>query len=199
MNPPEATPYWHDPISPEFCEPSAVGAQRRLRALAACAWSPEAIQNQTGLPALLVDAITNGTGVVNPGLAETIADAYDELWNRDPPTTTPDEREAAQAAKSRAQRHGWAPPLAWDDDRIDLDEAKPAPTWKPHRMTKRAVDLVEDAEFVRQNGGYRQATMGQIAMRLGVSRDRLAQAHARASRYAARSAAPEAEAEADEC
>jgi DNA-binding transcriptional regulator YdaS (Cro superfamily) len=59
------------------------------------------------------------------------------------------------------------------------------------------VDIVEDAQFVRDHGGYRHADNTQIAMRLGVSRDQLDQAYSRARRYAARNATADAEAEAE--
>ena len=65
-------------------------------------------------------------------------------------------------------------------------DGRPSPDWKPrNRTTRRAVDVVEDAQFVRDHGGYRDADNTQIAMRLGVSRDRLDQAYCRARRYAA--------------
>jgi hypothetical protein len=183
-------------------EPSGIGARRRLRALAARSWSPEAIERATGLPALVTEAVIGsrrGVSRVNPSLARTVAAAYDQLWDRDPPTETAAQREAAEMTRTHAVSRGWAPPLAWDDDQIDLDDGQPAPEWKPaKRTTRRAVDLVEDADFVRQHDGYRQASIGQIAMRLGVSRDGLEQAHVRARRYSARTAdhAPETEGEA---
>jgi hypothetical protein len=65
------------------------------------------------------------------------------------------------------------------------------------RTTRRAVDVVEDAQFVRDHGGYRDADITQIAMRLGVSRDQLDQAYSRARRYAGRNATADAEAEAE--
>ncbi len=40
-------------------------------------------------------------------------------------------------------------------------------------ISRRAADLVEDAEFVREHDGYQDATMSQVAMRLGIKRDRL--------------------------
>jgi hypothetical protein len=57
------------------------------------------------------------------------------------------------------------------------------------------VDIVEDAQFVRDHGGYRDADNTQIAMRLGVSRDQLDQAYCRTRRYAARNASADIEAE----
>jgi hypothetical protein len=72
------------------------------------------------------------------------------------------------------------------------------PDWKPRkRTTRRAVDIVEDAQFVRDQGCYRDADNTQIATRLGVSRDQLDQAYCRARRYADRSATADAEAEAE--
>jgi hypothetical protein len=58
---------------------------------------------------------------------------------------------------------------------------------------------VEDADFVRQFGP-RDATLGEVAHRLGIKRDRLDQAYTRARRYAARTAgrrAADAEREAE--
>ena len=58
------------------------------------------------------------------------------------------------------------------------------------------MDIVEDAQFVRDHGGYRDADNTQIAMRLGVSRDQIDQAYCRARRYASRTAIVGTEAEA---
>jgi hypothetical protein len=124
----------------------------------------------------------------------------DQLWSRDPPSGTAEERQAGQEARSRAIAGRWAPPLAWDDDKIDRPGGKPERGWKPsNRSTRRRVDLMEDAEFVRQNDGYRQASVVQVAMRLGVTRDCLEQAYSRARRQAARAAAREVQREAAAC
>ena len=47
------------------------------------------------------------------------------------------------------------------------------------RRTVRAADLVEDAEFVRQVGGYEQASVGVVARRLGVTQAALEKALSR--------------------
>ena len=113
-----------------------------------------------------------------------------------PARRTRDQREACELARSRAASRGWAPPQAWDDAQIDQPDGRPSPDWKPrNRTTRRAVDIVEDAQFVRDHGGYRDADNTQIAMRLGVSRDQLDQAYCRARRYATRGATADAEAE----
>ena len=134
---------------------------------------------------------------LSPHQRLAIANAYDEMWDRDPPGSTRDQREACELARSRAASRGWAPPQAWDDAQIDQPDGRPSPNWKPrNRTSRRAVDIVEDAQFVRDHGGYRDADNTQIAMRLGVSRDQIDQAYCRARRYASRTAIVGTEAEA---
>ena len=179
--------------------PTALGVRRRLRALTARSWSPQAIAGETGIPAPLISSLLGG---VRRNLSAdqrlAIANAYDQLWDRDPPAATRGQREARELARSRAASRGWAPPQAWDDTQIDQPDGRPSPDWKPRkRTTRRAVDIVEDAQFVRDHGGYHDASITQIALRLGVSRDQLDQAYCRARRYATRSATADAEAEAD--
>jgi hypothetical protein len=144
--------------------PSAVGTRRRLRALAARSWSPQAIEKETGIPAQLIRRDLDGYDDLAPNLAGAVAAAYDRLWDRVPPTATRADREAAAAIADRAARSGWAPPLAWDDDQIDLPGARPEQGWRPRRRSsRRAAGLVEDAEFVREHGGYRDASTAQVS------------------------------------
>ena len=177
--------------------PAALGVRRRLRALTARSWSPQAIADETGIPAPVISSqLGRNPRDLSPHQRLAIANAYDKLWDHDPPALTRDQREACESARSLAASRGWAPPQAWDDAQIDQPDGRPSPDWKPrNRTTRRAVDIVEDAQFVRDHGGYRDADSTQIAMRLGISRDQLDQAYCRARRYAARSATADAEAE----
>jgi transcriptional regulator with XRE-family HTH domain len=179
--------------------PTILGVRRRLRALTARSWSPQALADQTGIPAPLINSLLAGTRHdLSPRQRLAIANAYDTIWDRDPPAATRDQREACESATSRAASRGWAPPQAWDDAQIDQPDGRPSPDWKPsRRTTRRALDIVEDAQFVRDHGGYRDANITQIAMRLGVSRDQLDQAYCRARRYAGRSATTDREPEAE--
>ena len=183
----------------DIAGPTALGVRRRIQALTARSWSPQAIADQTGIPAPIIISLLSGIGRdLSPGQRLAIANAYDKIWDRDPPTRTRDQREACQMARSRAASRGWAPPQAWDDAQIDDPDGRPSPDWKPRKRTnRRSVDIVEDAQFVRDHGGYRHADSTQIAMRLGVSRDQLDQAYTRARRYAARSTTANAVAEAE--
>jgi len=181
----------------EDAGPTTLGARRRLRALTARSWSPQALAGETGIPAPLINSLLAGIRHdLSPHQRLAIANAYDQIWDREPPASTRDQREACESARSRAASRGWAPPQAWDDAQIDQPDGRPSPDWKPSKRTnRRAVDVVEDAQFVRDHGGYRNADITQIAMRLGVSRDQLDQAYCRARRYADRSATADAEAE----
>jgi hypothetical protein len=179
--------------------PTALGVRRRLQALTARSWSPQAIADQTGVPAPLISSLLGGNPRnLSPAQHMAIADAYDKIWDREPPASTREQREACQSARSRAASRGWAPPQAWDDAQIDQPNGRPSPDWKPSKRTnRRAVDIVEDAQFVRDHGGYRNADITQIAMRLGVSRDQIDQAYCRARRYADRNAVADIETEAE--
>jgi hypothetical protein len=179
--------------------PTTLGVRRRLRALTARSWSPQALAGQTGIPAPLINSLLAG---IRHDLSSrqrlAVANAYDKIWDREPPAGTRDQSDACELARSRAASRGWAPPQAWDDAQIDQPDGRPSPHWKPtRRTTRRAVDIVEDAQFVRDHGGYHDANITEIAMRLGVSRDQLDQAYCRARRYADRSATPDFGAEAE--
>jgi hypothetical protein len=155
-----------------------------------------------GVPARLIRRELDGYDELAPESADDVAAAYDRLWDRPPPGATAAQRRAAAKTAARAARSGWAPPIAWDDDRIDLPGAGPEPGWRPGRTDRRrAVDITEDAAFVREHDGLRDASARQVAMRLGIEQSRLEQATSRARRYAARragrtgrDAGPEAEA-----
>jgi hypothetical protein len=163
--------------------PSGIGAQRRIRALMARAWSPEAIEHAAGLPAADARRVLADHRDISPELAAAVARAYDQLWDTELPRGTAAERAAADAHQEHAERCGWPPPMAYDDDTIDQPDGDPAPGWKrTGRTTIPAADLAEDARWVREHGGYRHASLAEVAVRLGVSRAALDKALERAAR-----------------
>ncbi len=165
---------------PSRPEPTGWGTQRRLRALASRGWSAPAIQRATGIAAADITTAINDSQDACRDLNNRVAAAYDQLWNQPPPHATPHDQITARTARTEAGRRGWPPPMAWDDEVIDRPDGQPAPGWKPSaRPVRRAADLVEDAEWVRQHDGYRQAPLSQVAMRLGVTHNALAKAHER--------------------
>lgn len=173
--------------------PTTVGTRRRIRALGARGWGLGAIAREAGVTAGQVHQALIRLERTTPEIAGRVAAAYDRVWDRPPPAATEAERAESDEVLQHAQGRGWPVPLAWDDDEIDQEDARPAAGWRPTGTTQmRAADLVEDAEFVREHGGYRLAPAGEVAMRLGVSRDRLEHAQARQRRYAARDMEAEA-------
>jgi hypothetical protein len=163
-------------------QPSRWGTQRRLQALASRGWSPRAIQAATGIPARRITTALAGRHARSDDLNRRVAAAYDQLWDKQPPQATRREQALAETARASAERNGWAPPMAWDDDIIDLPGGQPAAGWRPPDYPVRSsADLVEDADWVRAQGGYRYASLSQVAARLGVSQAALTKAHERAA------------------
>jgi hypothetical protein len=152
----------------EQLAPSALvditGARRRVQALVACGSSQARLAR--GLTAanfcgmLRRDQVTAST-------ARAVSDLYDRLWDRPPPEHDQRTKIAAARARNHAAAHGWAPPLAWDDDQIDDPHGRPAEGWKrPARTTRPSTELAEDATELMRREGY---TRENAAARLGVS------------------------------
>jgi hypothetical protein len=162
-------------------EVTPLGAVRRIRALAARGWSPRTLAAATGLEeAVFTRQPAELAAWKNPPLQE-IGDAYERLWNAQPPRSTSAERHLAKAAAERARQRGWPPPMAWDDDLLDDPSGGPALGWKPRETSRtRRADLLEDIAFLREvDGAYLRATPAQLAVRLGVSKGSVEQALAR--------------------
>jgi hypothetical protein len=65
--------------------PSAAGTQRRIQALMARAWSPDAIEHASKVPAASIRRALADQQSVAPELAGDVARAYDALWAKEPP------------------------------------------------------------------------------------------------------------------
>lgn len=150
----------------------AIGTQRRLQALVAIGWS------QARLAARLGMLRPNfGHLMLRPHVAAATARAvlelYRELWNMPPAEDGHRAKISASRARNHARAHGWPPPAAWDDDRIDDPGGQPAEGWeRSSRPALGGAELAEEgSELIGQ--GY---TREQAADRLGVRRDTLDQA-----------------------
>ncbi len=101
----------------------AVGAVRRIRALATLGWSFREIGRRSGITQRsIVDLNTGVIRNVRPDTYEAICRVYDELWDQ----PAPERRDGITGRMIRyAAKQGWAPPLAWDDDDIDDPAAEP--------------------------------------------------------------------------
>jgi hypothetical protein len=168
-------------------QPTPWGTQRRLQALINRGWSPQALQDATGLPARLTLAAVTARHLPAADLDDQmVAAVYDWAWQRPPPQATPRDRAATAAARDTAVRNRWPPPMAWDDDIIDQPGAKAA-GWDPvPSKLRKSADVLEDLAWIRQQGGYRHATPDVLAIRLGIKTDTLQQACRRAAQRQAR-------------
>lgn len=95
------------------------GTRRRIQALVAIGWSQAEQARRVNRQAstygtfLTVEQVTAGT-------ARTVADLFDRLAGTPAPPGY-----SATRARATAQRKGWVPPQAWDDDTIDNPDAEP--------------------------------------------------------------------------
>jgi hypothetical protein len=100
------------------------GTRRRLQALVAQGWSRSRLAEQLGNNYQVVgrymvrDRVTAST-------ARAVRGLYDRLWDAPPPERNHWEVAAAVAARRKAERNGWAKPMAWDDETIDDPDAEP--------------------------------------------------------------------------
>ena len=93
----------------------ALASRRRLHALAAIGWPLSTIAPRIGVsPKHISDVFAHER--IRADKARRVQAVYEELWNTDGPS---------DASRRRAQRRGWAPPLAWDDETIDDPAAQP--------------------------------------------------------------------------
>jgi hypothetical protein len=110
--------------------PTAVGSQRRVQALMARSWSAEAISEASGISTDDVRTALEHPAAISHEVASGIAQAYDALWDAQPPRATAEQRARANGAEAQARRCGWAPPLGWDDEQLDAPDGKPAEGWQ---------------------------------------------------------------------
>lgn len=136
------------------------GSIRRLQALHARGWSFSAIGRVLGCSHQNISQILSERALLHPKTAQKVANVYEALWDRQPPLRTPWERNAAVRALNRARRHGWAPPLAWDD--IDLDEHAPTVERDRRLVDDVAVDLAVEGQPVRLSPLERRAAVRQL-------------------------------------
>lgn len=129
----------------------SIGSQRRIQALQAIGYGRDRIARELGYhnAGSLTYLMRSETMLATT--AERIADVYDRLSMSLPQGT------GTNRVRTWAKRHGFAPPLAWDDDAID----DPAAT--PHVGIKKAHPHHEQTD-------ERRATMHDLdAWRFGIS------------------------------
>ncbi len=151
----------------------AAGTQRRLQALMVLGWSLTHIQRACALSAL-GRVLTRD--LVTARVARSVRDFYDAHWQA-PPAAGPREQSAIDRTRARAERAGWLPPLAWDDDTIDdPDLLAPAAARRPVRSWQRIY--VDDVGELATQG----ATWVELEHRVGACRNSIEVALTRAGR-----------------
>lgn len=142
---------------------STTGAIRRLRALATMGWSLQDVATEMGVELGSSVGGLSQRETITRTVHDRIAAAYDRLHTKPGPSPR---------SRRYAQREGWAPPLAWDDDTIDDPNAKPN-----LGEAARGLDL-DEWWFLVQGGEYAE----RAALRCGVTIDAVERAAHRAGR-----------------
>lgn len=107
---------------PETRRVPALGTTRRIRALMALGHNSTTIGQAAGMSAFQVQQTAGNRQYVSPATRDRIVAAYDAL------SGTPG---VSVKTRSRAQRAGWAPPLAWEY--VDLDDPRARPVFGRRR------------------------------------------------------------------
>lgn len=159
----------------------ATAARRRLQALVANGWSVEALAGRLRMSRRNTSFVMTRARITAK-TDRAVASLYNELWDVPPDESTPQARKTALRARLHAQRRGWPPPLAWDDDRIADPDAEPAKDWqRPAGQRWRSVDLAAEVEDLMASEGL---TRQQAADRLGVTKDAIEKAFSRTKDHA---------------
>lgn len=140
----------------------SIGSGRRLRALVAIGHSIDVLSARAGISDVSLRAIANGAvGPIRMNTAKRIAAVFDVLQM----VVLPPSR-SATFSRSRAEKNGWHPPFAWDEETIDDPDAEP--------LNPRRSQRAEWEDTYQELLGM-GLTEGRIAERLGVSRESLMQ------------------------
>lgn len=105
--------YEFDAGRPRLIE--AIGSRRRLQALVAIGWTYPKIAERLGTSPDLVHRIVSRYELIRRSAAAEISALYDQMSMELPPRDTRQQKRDASYAQTVARKHGWAPPLAWDD------------------------------------------------------------------------------------
>lgn len=130
----------------------AAGTRRRLQALACLGWSLGEQGRRLGWTHQNYSALQTRTQVI-ARTARLVRALYDELSMTPAPAGPGVER-----ARRAAARKGYLPPLAWDDDLIDLPDAELA-----EELARRAAAM-DDEETVRCNTARRRGDRSPLVV-----------------------------------
>jgi hypothetical protein len=110
-------------------------------------------------PGIIRDLISEHIRTVTPALQQAVVSLYDEMWDQPPAEHTGAQRRAATAARARAARNGWPPPMGLDDDQIDNPRYRPRTQWRPAAGACTAPRPTRHAAGHRRSPGQAPATL----------------------------------------
>ena len=115
------------------------GTARRLQGLVALGWTNRELSNRLGVHEANFGNALYGTRQPTAGFARKVAALFNELQLTPGPSVR---------ARLRAQRNGWASPLAWDEDTIDDPAATPDTHPDAEEVTVDPVTVDRGAQWV---------------------------------------------------
>ena len=119
----------------------AGGSMWRLRSLMAMGHSIARMGRALDEPADLLSRIINaGNATVSVALAARINQLLSAWWDKSPPGRSPQEKQAATKARTRAAAENWPTPANLDEDELDLPGYRPRFGWRFAAGTGEAGD-----------------------------------------------------------
>jgi len=135
---------------------------RRLQALVTNGWSITRLAGRLGVTQqnfsffLAADKVTVRTHL-------RIEALYEELWNVQPVSSTPNDRISVTVAKKHAAARRWLPPMAWDD--IDTDIEPPLADVDPDYTDDVLIGIAMTGEAVRLTRAERLIALTRLHAR----------------------------------
>lgn len=117
----------------------SLGAQRRIRALMALGWTCHDIAGLIGGTRAGVRNVLH-RDLIRPVTHDQYVTAYNQLSMTVGPS---------QVTRDRARAKGWPPPLAWDDDQLDLPAGRAYAAGRDRVVDRVVVELALACQPVR--------------------------------------------------
>lgn len=146
----------------------AIGARRRIQALLALGWTHKLItEHMTGVGQISHVALHQRGNWIARATHDAVVTAYEALCMTPGPSAI---------SRRRAEARGYAPPLAWDEGKIDDPEATPDLGQTGRGVGRPGFDLDEWALLVRsgedperaaERCGVKLSTASKAALRAG--------------------------------
>jgi len=120
----------------------AGGTMWRLRSLVAMGHGASRIAHALQASPQVVQKLLRGeVPDVTPEFRDLACELWNAWWDKRPPERTRTERRLASAARRRAQRHDWCPPLGLDEDQFDEPGYRPYSRYRHATGTGIATDF----------------------------------------------------------